>query len=209
MAWGSITRSSAQRSCSSSTLRLSRSTSSSTRAACSMNRRPCSVGIMPVDERSKIRILYSSSKLFQRLADVGLGRIQLLLPRRLTEPPLHDRNQIPQFCNVQALLSVLASYPIYSLFISPVKPTRCQVDGGTSTFYNKKKGVFAMEILPRSAHRRAVIRLRRRAAGGPAGLLRCLIGGCRRAAASCPTRTPNSPALASTKATPSGSNTTP
>ena len=43
--WGIITRSSAQRSCSSCTLRSSRSTSRSTRSACSMKCRPCSVGI--------------------------------------------------------------------------------------------------------------------------------------------------------------------
>jgi len=43
-------------------------------------------------------------QVFQRLADVGLGRIQLLC-RGADRAPLHDRNQIPQFCNVQALLS--------------------------------------------------------------------------------------------------------
>ena len=52
---GIITRSSAQRSCASCTLRSSRSTSRSTRSACSMKCRPCSVGIMPVDDRSKMR----------------------------------------------------------------------------------------------------------------------------------------------------------
>ena len=47
------------------------STSRSTRSACSMKCRPCSVGIMPVDDRSKMRRWYSSSRFFSALLTLG------------------------------------------------------------------------------------------------------------------------------------------
>ena len=36
-----------------------------------MNRLPCSVGIMPVEERSKMRTTYSSSRFFSALLTLG------------------------------------------------------------------------------------------------------------------------------------------
>ena len=74
-------------------------------------------------------------QIFQRLADVGLGRIQLLC-RSAHRPPLHDGDQIAQFCNVQALLSFWRRVEPFCPIVSAPAPG-CQVDGSASGLYNK------------------------------------------------------------------------
>ena len=60
-------------------------------------------------------------QILQRLAHIGLRRVQLLCRRR-HRPPFHDGYQIPQFRNIHELLRVVCSHNR----IVTISPRRCQ-----------------------------------------------------------------------------------
>ena len=60
-------------------------------------------------------------QILQRLADIGLRRVQLLCRRR-HRPPFHDGYQIPQFRNIHEPLRVVCSHNR----IVTISPRRCQ-----------------------------------------------------------------------------------
>ena len=60
-------------------------------------------------------------QIFQRLADIGLRRVQLLCRCR-HRPPFHDGYQIPQFRNIHEPLRVVCSRSR----IVTISPRRCQ-----------------------------------------------------------------------------------
>ena len=87
-------------------------------------------------------------QILQRLADVGLRRVQLLCRRR-HRPPFHDGYQIPQFRNVHELLRVVCSHNR----IVTISPRRCQA-GEFFALSRRAAGRFDdLECAPlRSAH---------------------------------------------------------
>ena len=87
-------------------------------------------------------------QILQRLADIGLRRVQLLCRRR-HRPPFHDGYQIPQFRNIHEPLRVVCSRN----YIVTISPRRCQA-GEFFALSRRAAGRFDdLECAPlRSAH---------------------------------------------------------